>query len=96
MILKEEFSSEEEIISSDSVSRWPWGWDEIGAAHLGQACLAGGTGDALGVAHDVEVGVDEGAKFANEFTFAVPPVMIKIWMKESLTYFSNLFYESLI
>ena len=77
MILQQKFSSEEKVVSSDSISGGPWGQDEVGAAHLGQARLAGGAGDALGVAHDVEVGVDEGAKFPYKFAFAVPPVRKK-------------------
>jgi hypothetical protein len=74
MVLKQKFSSEEEIIACDSVSAGSRGRDEVGAAHLSQARLAGGAGDALGVANDVEVCVDECAKFANKFAFTVPPL----------------------
>jgi hypothetical protein len=49
--------------------------DEIRAPDGGDARLGGRARDALGVAHDVEVGVDEGAELADKLALAVPPAV---------------------
>ena len=49
------------------------GIDEVRTPNLDEAGLGRRARDALGVAHDVEVGVDEGPELAHKVALAVPP-----------------------
>ena len=75
MVFKHQLSREKKFVARASIVQVR---DKIWATDLRQTRLTWRARDAFGVADDVQVGVDERAKFSNEFAFAVPPMKKKI------------------
>ena len=67
MVLEQDLAPEEERVLAAA------GVDEVRTPDLDEAGLGGRASDALGVSHDVQVGIDEGPELSNEVALAVPP-----------------------